>query len=386
MDTKLEILLLEDSQSDADLMIRFLKKENLDFNHSRVWRKNDFIKALKDNIPDLIIADQSMPQFTGIEAFRIAKNEKKNIPFILVTGSVSEKILTEFAKEGVDDYLLKGNLLRLPSAIENVVGKKKIEALHKGIQIAHKQIKDSINYAKIIQDAMQPDLSKLRDIFPSSFVLNCPKDILSGDFYWLQKRDDLFFIALADCTGHGVHGALLAMMGHNLLNEAVNSKKNILPAEVLDRLNKNVRRNFKNGAGSFHNGMDVALCAIDHKNKTMMYAGANRPLLIIRGNELMEIKPDKISIGGEEDTGRKFANQTVSIKTGDRIFIFSDGYADQFHFQTGKKIMNKRLKELLLTYSGSTMDEQKVIITNFFKDWKGITEQVDDMLLIGIQI
>lgn len=386
MDKKLEILLVEDSESDADLLIRFLKKENLDFNHSRVWDKDAFVNALKENHHDLIIADQSMPQFTGIEAFRIAKNEKKNIPFILVTGSVSEKILTEFAKEGVDDYLLKGNLLRLPSAIENVVSKKRIEALHKEIEIAHIQIKDSINYARIIQDAMQPDLSRLRDTFPSSFVLNCPKDILSGDFYWLQKRDDVFFIALADCTGHGVPGALLAMMGHNLLNEAVNSKKNILPAEALDRLNKNVRRNLKNGAASIRDGMDIALCAIDYKRKTMMYAGANRPLLIIRGNELIEIKPDKISIGGDENTNRKFTNQTISIKTGDRIFIFSDGYADQFHFQTGKKIMNKRLKELLLSYAGLRMPEQKEIITNFFKDWKGNKEQVDDMLLIGIQI
>ena len=386
MDTKLEILLLEDSESDADLLIRFLKKENLDFNHSRVWRKYDYIKALTDSSPDLIIADQSMPQFSGMEAFRIAKNERKNIPFILVTGSVSEKTLTEFAKEGVDDYILKENLLRLPSAIEHVVSKKKIEALHKGIEIAHKQINDSINYAKIIQDAMQPDLSWLQDIFPSSFVLNCPKDILSGDFYWLQKREDVFFIALADCTGHGVPGALLAMMGHNLLNEAVNSKKNIHPAEVLDRLNKNVRRNLKNGATSLHNGMDIALCAIDYKKRTMIYAGANRPLLIIRGKELIEIKPDKISIGDGENSKRKFTNQTVSVNKGDRIFIFSDGYTDQFHFQTGKKIMNKRLKELLLTYSGSTMDEQKLIIANFFKDWKGITEQVDDMLLIGIEI
>ncbi len=240
---KLNILLVEDSESDADLLIRHLKKEKIDFFHTRVWQKEAFINSIKDNNPDLIIADNALPQFSGMEAFHILKKEKKQIPFILVTGTVSEKLLAEYAKEGIDDYILKENLLRLPSAIEHVVSKKRVEVLHKKLEIAHKDIKDSINYAKIIQDATLPDIAMLSDIFPESFILFQPKDILSGDFYWFEKRESEIFFTIADCTGHGVPGALLAMMGNNLLNEAVNIKKIIQPSAILHRLKKTGSKN-----------------------------------------------------------------------------------------------------------------------------------------------
>jgi CheY-like chemotaxis protein len=187
MDTELKILLVEDSETDADLLFRFLKKEKIEFSHSRVWNKDGFIKALNDEEHDIIISDQSLPQFSGMEAFRISKNENKDIPFILVTGTVSEKLLTEFAKEGIDDYLLKENLLRLPSAIKHAISKKKIEQLHKKLEIAHKDINDSIHYAKKIQNSMLPDTAMLQDNFPESFILFKPKDVLSGDFYWFKK-------------------------------------------------------------------------------------------------------------------------------------------------------------------------------------------------------
>lgn len=386
MDTKLNILFLEDSEIDADLIVRFLKKEKIDFNYSRIWQKNDFINALERSNPDLIISDQSMPQFSGMEAFRIVKNSKKNIPFIIITGTVAEKTLTEFAKEGIDDYILKENLLRLPSAIKHVLSTKKIEKLHQEIEIAHQNIKDSINYARIIQDAILPDIALLQNAFPESFVLYLPKDILSGDFYWFQAIEDTFLIAAGDCTGHGVPGALLAMMGNNFLNEAVNGKNIFQPAAVLERLNNQFMRNLKNGNSTSNDGMEIALCAIDLKNKNLIYSGANRPLVIIREKELIEIKPDKVAIGGGDNADKKYTNQTISIKTGDRIFLFSDGYADQFHFQTGKKIMKKRFKELLLNFAEKPLDEHKNIITNFFVEWQGDIGQVDDVLLIGIQI
>lgn len=384
MDSSLKILMVEDSETDADLLIRFLKKENIDFSHSRVWNKDAFINALKENNYDLIIADHNLPQFSGMEAFRIAKN--KNIPFILITGSVSEKTLTEYAKEGVDDYILKENLLRLPSAITNVVSKKKIEYLHEKLKIAYKNINDSINYAKMIQEAMLPDESVLYTNFPGSFVFFKPKDILSGDFYWFKKGEDIFSIAVADCTGHGVPGALLSMMGFNILYEAVSTKKLSLPSEVLDRLNKQVRRILKHNTNTINDGMDIVFCTIDLKNKIMMYAGANRPLFIEREKKMIEFKPDKISIGGIDNNEMKFTNHTIPIKTGDRIFLYSDGYADQFHFETGKKIMTKRLKELLTNYACLPFDEQKKFIKSFFEKWKGNKEQVDDVLLMCIQI
>lgn len=383
MENLLNILLVEDEETDADLLIRFLKKE-INLSYLRVWDRDIFIKALEENEYDLIIADQVLPQFSGIEAFRISKT--KNIPFILITGSVSEALLTEYAKEGIDDYLLKNNLLRLPSAIKNVISKKKIEQLYQKLKIVNKEIKNSINYAKIIQEAMLPEESVLHTNFRGSFIFYKPKDILSGDFYWFKKVEDVFSIAVADCTGHGIPGALLSMMGFNILYEAVATKKIVQPSVVLDRLNKQVRRILKHGAATLSDGMDIAFCTIDLKNKNMMYAGANRPLFIERDKKLIEFKPDKNSIGGIDNKEIKFTNHTVPIKKGDRIFLFSDGYADQFSEKTDKKITIKRLREIFIQSSSLSFEEQKEFIIRFFENWKGNKEQTDDVLLMCIQI
>lgn len=386
MDTVLKILLVEDSESDAALLIRHLKKENINFTHTRVWNRTDYTTSLKENTPDLIIADQALPQFSGMEAFRIIKSKDINIPFILVTGSVSEKLLTEFSKEGIDDYILKGNLLRLATAIENALSKKRIAQLHKQLEIAYLDIKNSINYAKIIQEAMLPEESDLNDTFPGSFIFFKPKDTLSGDFYWLKKYENIFSIAVADCTGHGVPGALLSMMGFNILYEIFSAKKTLQPSEVLGKLNHQVRKILKHGDTTLNVGMDIALCAIDVKNKSMVYSGANRPLLIQREKELIEFKPDKISIGEMDNNQIQFTNHSISLKTGDRVFLFSDGYADQFSEKIDKKLTMKRLREILIQTSGLSFKKQKEFIMDFFESWKGNNEQVDDVLLMCIQI
>ena len=238
MSPHLHILFVEDSDSDADLLIRFLKHENIDFSHSRVWDKLAFIKALHENNHDLIIADHSLPQFSGMEAFRIAKSENIRIPFILVTGTVTEDVLIEYAKEGIDDYILKDNLLRLPSAIDHVLDKKKIEHLSGNLETALKDLTDSINYAKRIQNAMLPDTALLHDCFPESFIFFRPKDVLSGDFYWFKNEEKAFFAAVADCTGHGIPGALMSMIGIEKLNGSVLTTK--LPTEILKKLDKNI--------------------------------------------------------------------------------------------------------------------------------------------------
>ena len=386
MNSHLKILLVEDSEADAELLIRYLKKENIDFEYSRVWTKDAFLHEITENHLDLIIADQSLPQFSGMEAFRLLKKKNLNTPFILVTGSVSEKLLTEFAKEGIDDYILKENLLRLPAAIQNVVSKKKIEQLHKQLETAHKDLTNSINYAKIIQEAMLPEDKVLHNTFPNSFIFYKPKDILSGDFYWFQQRKDIFSVAVADCTGHGIPGALLSMMCFNMIDEAISFEKNIVPSEALGRLNKRVRRILKHGAATLNDGMDIALCTFDLKNKTMFYAGANRPLFICREKELLIFKPDKNSIGGACNKEIQFTNHLISIKKGDRIFLFSDGYADQFSGKTNKKMTTKKFKEMLVQSSDLSFEKLRETILDFFNDWKDIEEQTDDVLLMCIQI
>lgn len=384
----LKILLVEDSQTDADLLIRFLKKETFDFTCLRVWDKNAFTQALEQTDYDLIISDQSLPQFSGMEAFRIVKNGNKNIPFILITGSVSEKLLIEFTKEGIDDYILKENLLRLPSAINHILSKKKIEQLHKKLETAHKDINDSINYAKTIQNAMLPDTAILSDNFPESFILFKPKDVLSGDFYWFKKEEDTFLIAAADCTGHGIPGALMSMIGIEKLNNVILNANN--PSEVLKQLNKSIEIALSKSTLYEHsqNGMDIAHCSIDKKNNTLKFAGANRPLWLIRKGrtEIEEIKGTKKAIGGfTTNDDLQFEEHELKLEKGDTFYIFSDGYADQFGGNTKKKLTTSKLKQLILSINTKPMHLQEIHLNTFIEDWKDGDEQIDDILIIGVR-
>jgi len=384
----LKILLVEDSDTDADLLIRFLKRERIDFTFIRVWSKVEFIKALAENSFDLIIADHSLPQFSGMEAFRIARSSLKNIPFILVTGTVSENILTEYAKQGVDDYILKENLLRLPSAIEHVISKKKIELLHKKLELAHTRMKDSINYAKTIQNAMLPDTLMFSRDFPESFILYKPKDILSGDFYWFKKDDDLIYVAAVDCTGHGVPGALMSMIGLEKLNNM--NLKTKAPSEILNQLNTSIG-NALNQSTQFednHDGMDIALCSIDKENGSMKFAGAYRPLWIIRNGktEIEEIRGTIKGIGGiTSENHPDFINHDIKLRHGDTFYIFSDGYADQFGGENKKKLTSKSFKQILINIQEKTMIQQGKKLNDFIENWRAGTEQIDDILIIGIR-
>ena len=388
MDSKLKILLVEDSEMDADLLIRFLKKVGIEPSFSRVWNKTTFIKSLKENNYDLIIADHTLPQFSGIEAFRITKKENKNIPFILVTGTVTEKILTEYAKEGVDDYILKDNLLRLPSAIEHVISKKKIELLLKKLKIAYKDINDSINYAKRIQNAMLPDVNLLKESFPDSFIFFKPKDILSGDFYWFKNDENIFLFAAADCTGHGIPGALLSMICIEEINNAVLKTKE--PFEILKQLNENIEIALSQSTiyENSMDGMDIAFCSIDKESRILKFAGANRPLWVIRKGrtEIVEIKGSKKEIGGLTTIlNVNFDRHEIKLEKGDTLYIFSDGYVDQFGGENKKKFKKRGFKELLLNIQDKTMLEQKKYLNIFIDNWKSGTEQVDDILIIGIR-
>lgn len=385
MNTTLKILFVEDTDFDADLIIRHIKKSGLNFIHQRVWERDKFIEAVSTFNPDIVIADHSLPQFSGIEAFRLLKKINKNIPFILATGSVSERLLTEYTQEGIDDYIMKDNLLRLSKSIDNVVNKKKIEKLHTELSVVHKEIKDSINYAKLIQDALLPTPQVLTKNFKNSFIFFKPKDILSGDFYWFKEKEDSLYLAVADCTGHGIPGGLLSMMGFNMLYEIIDSKKIKQPSEVLQKLNRQFKR-INNSEKQMKDGMDIAFCSFNLHNKTLMYAGANRPLYIIRDNNLIEYKANKMAIDGEEVEHFVYFNHNIELKSNDRLFLFSDGFIDQFSEETNKKLMTKRFKELLIKTSNFDMATQENEIATFFDKWKGNLEQTDDVLVLGIEI
>ncbi|HET6244060.1 MAG: SpoIIE family protein phosphatase [Bacteroidetes bacterium] len=261
------------------------------------------------------------------------------------------------------------------------------------IENKNKDITDSINYAKRIQKAILPEESKLKAYFADSFILFKPKDIVSGDFYWFNSCNHLdqqkFIVAAADCTGHGVPGAFLSMIGNSFLNQIVNEKNISVPSEILEHLRKGIIYALKQKGeqGENKDGMDIALISIDTKKMILNFSGAQNPLYLIRNNLVEQIKGDKFPIGvypGSELNA--FTNNEIGLQKGDLVYIFTDGYADQFGGPKGKKFKYKQLQELLLSMQDKAMEEQKELLDNTFEMYRGELNQVDDILIIGIRI
>lgn len=270
----------------------------------------------------------------------------------------------------------------------DITERKKQEEI---IQQKNKSITDSINYAKRIQQAILPSTEIIYKTLPQSFIFYKPKDVVSGDFYFFTPKGEGYFIASVDCTGHGVPGAFMSMIGNDLLNQIIIEKNVTQPAEILNHLHRGVQHALKQGQQEIEtrDGMDIALVSLEfgQNGAELQYAGANRPLYLIRENKLTEIKPNKFSIAGiQTEVERKFKNHIIQLSKGDTIYIFTDGYVDQFGGDKGKKFMTKRFQNLLLSIQTQTMAEQYKSVENALDNWKGDLEQVDDILVIGIRI
>jgi serine phosphatase RsbU (regulator of sigma subunit) len=252
----------------------------------------------------------------------------------------------------------------------------------------NKDITDSINYAKKIQEAMLPSIPSIRKAFPASFVLYEPKDIVSGDFYWFTEKKGKIFIAAVDCTGHGVPGAFMSMIGNDMLFDAVADKELSNPGEVLASLNLHVKNSLKQheGESGSRDGMDICLCVFEKDFSALQYSGANRPLYLQREGEVQIIPPTKASIGGLTDLDHVFQTVRVPLQKGDTLYIFTDGFCDQFGGPDGKKFTTKRLRELLQALKNEPLETIEQQLKQTFSAWKTASEQVDDVLLIGIRI
>ena len=255
------------------------------------------------------------------------------------------------------------------------------------IELKNKEITASLVYAKRIQSAILPDMKLIYKTLEKSFILYLPKDIVSGDFYGFAQKDDNVIIAAADCTGHGVSGAFMSMIGSSLLNQVINEKNITQPSRILDALNQEIIDTLKQKEGDTNDGMDVSICGFNLSNQTVQFAGANRPLWLVRNGELIVYKPDKFPIGGLQiKHEEQFSNQEIALQKNDTLYLFSDGYADQFGGDRNKKMMVKRFKNTILSIQDKTMAEQEIFLNAFFDQWKGSNEQVDDVLVIGIRI
>ncbi len=271
---------------------------------------------------------------------------------------------------------------------EVVKQRDEIEKQRGKLQELYKDVTDSIVYAKRLQNTILPSPEKVKKICPGSMVLYKPKDIVSGDFYWFEKINGKSLFAAVDCTGHGVPGAFMSLLGSNGLNSAISDAKIDKPAEILDFLNRSIHESFhkKDEENEVRDGMDVAICSIDYETLTLEYSGANNPLYIIRNGEFLITKPDKMAIGSFVPGEASFTNHTVQLEKGDMIYIFSDGYPDQFGGPRGRKLMYNNFRDYLQLAKNEPIEHQEEFLNEKLKAWQGKMDQVDDILLIGLKV
>ena len=279
-------------------------------------------------------------------------------------------------------HVRERNLIREKHILEEKVQERTLEIAQKNELLAekNKDITDSIRYAKRIQTAVFP----MNIPFAETFIVFRPKDIVSGDFFWMLQAENKDFIAAVDCTGHGVPGAFMSLIGHNLLTKIVREYKIYKPSDILYRLNEELNRTLQqHGDETVKDGMDMALICFDPKTGTLEMAGAYNPMYHISNGTLNEVKADRMAIGRNTGPDKIFTNHSIQISKGDAVYMLSDGSEDQFGGPAGKKFKAAQMKELLVSIQSNDMTTQKNIIEKKFEDWKGDTEQIDDVLVIG---
>jgi serine phosphatase RsbU (regulator of sigma subunit) len=298
-----------------------------------------------------------------------------------------------------NDKILRANeeLTVLNEAISKqneqiVEANEELTVLNEAINKQKNEILDSITYAKKIQDAMLPPEQYFHEILNDVFILFKPRDIVSGDFFWIKHVNQYVILAAADCTGHGVPGAFMSLLGISFLNEIVQRREITQANQVLNELRKQIRNSLRQHgqAEESKDGIDMAVCVIDEKNKTLQYSGANNPLYLIRDKngapELTEFKADRMPVGYYPGRFKTFTNKDIQLEYGDVFYLFSDGFFDQKGGTEGKKFLSKNFKELLIKIHQEPMREQKNILDKTIKDWMGDNSQIDDILVIGVRV
>jgi serine phosphatase RsbU (regulator of sigma subunit) len=289
-------------------------------------------------------------------------------------------------KHEVDTIQKEKEIYRLKN-IDLAFANEEISRQKDLIEEKNKDITDSINYAKQIQRALLANDASFAKYFSDWFLLYRPKDIVSGDFYWAAEEGDQLVFAICDCTGHGVPGAFMSLLNISYLNEAVGERKQLRPDLVMNHVRERIIRALSESSGALgaKDGMDAVIGCYDKKTKLLEFAASNNPLWLLRNEELIEFRPDKMPVGRHDGNEQPFTLQSVQLQEGDTVFLFTDGFADQFGGPKGKKFKYRQLAEQLILLHPFPMQEQQNRLEKIFDEWKGKLEQVDDVLLFGFR-
>lgn len=408
-----KLLLIDNNTADVGKINSILSAEFPNINIYSTSNQNDILKETKILSPDIIIFDIDYPDGNVDQNLKLLLDilRIKQLPIIVLSSSTNyNKIFKAGAinliQKPYSEITLISNLktaVNLIGILESVrIKETEIEEKNQKIRLQienefkqreiiiskNKEIMADIRYASRIQQAILPSIEFINKNMDEYFILHQPKSHVGGDFYWASCLGKKKVIAVGDCTGHGLSGALMHMLGSVYLNEIISSGNFETASDILEQLREHIMRslNQTGEVGETQDGLDIALCIIDCKDKKLQFAGANNPFYVIRNKELTEIKGDRMPVGIHINFDKPFTNHIVDLKSNDQIYLFSDGYADQFGGPRGKKFRYKQFKELLVNNSHKPMNIQKEILNNVHDKWRESLEQIDDILVFGIKI
>ena len=341
---------------------------------------------------DLVKKDKSTVLSCLLSTMVIYDDNQKIIGYQGIIKDISDKKKAEKALiQSLRDLdQVNKELLHLNATLEDKVDERTNDLVKEKelVELQHNEIRESIQYAKRIQASILPPLKKIKNGLPESFIYYEPKDVVSGDFYWYEELNKKSLFAVVDCTGHGVPGAFMSIIGYTQLNEIISEQKISTPGIILKELDKRVKlalnQNSKEDKNS-KDGMELGIMMINYNQKKLEYSGAMRPLYMVKDGDLHIVKGNKFSIGGRSFRRKEFVTTRINIEKGDCFYLFSDGYPDQFGGPRGKKFMTKHVGEMLQGIAHLSMAEQGSVIKKTIKNWMGDEEQVDDILITGIK-
>lgn len=414
-ENQVKILIVDDNPVNCRVLVNSLEE----FEEYKLLVAHNGVKAVaiaEKVFPDLLLLDINMPEMNGFEVCEHLKSnpETRDIPIIFLSAlddidskikgfnvggvdyvtkpfhreEVLKRVETQIKIRRLTESLQSRNQILLDKNNELARLLKEIGQMKSQLQESHEQITGSITYAERIQRAFLPTHREILRIFPQHFVIYKPRDIVSGDFYLFEEKDGKLIAAAIDCTGHGVPGALMSVIGHTQLSNIISENSSLKPSDMLQELDLRVRQLLKQDEGEFrtHDGMDMNLSVYDPASKILSFAGANLPIIRYReGEELFEIRGDVLPIGGSLVSNKVFTTHELEMLPGDVIYLFSDGFIDQFGGENGRKLTRRRFKEILQEIGSVSLEQQEQILQQFLADWQGEHEQTDDITVIAIK-